>query len=209
MSAAYRLGAVVYHPKVEQIWHDFGGWFAEQGFPLAPVYFERYDDQVDALVAGELDTAWNTNLAHVQTLERTAGAADALAMRDTDRGWVSHIVALEASGLSSLEELRGRRVGFGDSDSPQAQILPVHALRAQGFDPERDFRATRLDRDVGKHGDPGELLFSMDIADPKLCEPMELEYVNAWVAFDPTGYADLIEAVAAGPAVVGAAEVVR
>jgi len=273
MSAAYRLGAVVYHPKVEQIWHDFGGWFAEQGFPLAPVYFERYDDQVDALVAGELDTAWNTNLAHVQTLERTAGAADALAMRDTDRGWVSHIVALESSGLSSLEELRGRRVGFGDSDSPQAQILPVHALRAQGFDPERDFRATRLDRDVGKHGDTGgaelaqlarvrsgeldacvvssvtldaierlgdaaglttvwrsppfhhccftvvgedprharlaELLFSMDIADPKLCEPMELEYVNAWVAFDPTGYADLIEAVAAGPAVVGAAEVVR
>ena len=27
--AAYRLGAVVYHPKVEQIWHEFSGWFAD------------------------------------------------------------------------------------------------------------------------------------------------------------------------------------
>ena len=48
-----------------------------------------------------------------------------------------------------------------------------------------------------------ELLLGMDAADPKLCEPMELEYVNAWVGFDPSGYKDLIAAVAAGPLVVG------
>jgi phosphonate transport system substrate-binding protein len=268
---AYRLGAVVYHPKVEQIWHDFGSWFGEQGFALAPRYFDRYEDQIDALEDGELEAAWNTNLAHVLTLERTGGRAGALAMRDTDRGWHSRIVTLAGSGIDSLVDLRGRRVGFGDADSPQAQILPVHALRAQGWDPERDFVATRLDRDVGKHGDTGgaelaqlarlrareldacvvssvtfdavermgdgselvtvwqsppfhhccftvvrddarherfaQLLFSMDAADPKLCEPMELEYVNRWVAFDAGGYRDLIEAVRAGPIVVGRAEV--
>jgi len=268
MSGGYRLGAVVYHPKVEQIWRDFGAWFAEQGFVLSPRYYERYDDQVDDLIAGRLDTAWNTNLAHVLTLQRTGGAAGALAMRDTDRGWHSRIVALAASGFQSLEDLRGRRVGFGDADSPQAQILPVHALRTQGWDPRRDFQAMRLDRDVGKHGDTGgaelaqlarvrageldacvisgvtydavegmgdasalatvwrsppfhhccftvldadapahahfaALLMSMDASDPKLCEPMELEYVNRWVPFDASGYADLIDAVRSGPVVVG------
>jgi ABC-type phosphate/phosphonate transport system substrate-binding protein len=271
MSAGYRLGAVVYHPKVEQIWHDFGAWFGEQGLALAPEFYERYEDQVDDLVAGRLDAAWNTNLAHVLTLQRTGDTAGALAMRDTDRGWHSRIVALAASGFSSLEDLRGRRVGFGDADSPQAQILPVHALRGQGWDPLRDFQATRLDRDVGKHGDTGgaelaqlarvrageldacvvssvtfdaiermgdasqlatvwrsppfhhccftvvrdhdrherfaELLFSMDAADPKLCEPMELEYVNRWLPFDDSGYDDLIDAVRAGPIVVGELEV--
>ena len=48
----------------------------------------------------------------------------------------------------------------------------------------------------------------MDAADPKLCEPMELEYVNRWVPFDPDGYGDLIEAVKAGAVVVGEVEVV-
>jgi phosphonate transport system substrate-binding protein len=270
--SGYRLGAVVYHPRVEQIWRDFGTWFGQQRFALAPRYYERYEDQLDALMAGELETAWNTNLAHVHTLQRSDGRAGALAMRDTDRGWHSRIVALARSGIASLEDLRGRRVGFGDADSPQAQILPGHALRAEGWDPERDFLATRLDRDVGKHGDTGgaelaqlarvragaldacvvssvtfdavermgdaselvtvwrsppfhhccftvlrgdprherfaQLLFSMDAADPKLCEPMELEYVNRWLPFDETGYRDLIEAVRAGPIVVGQPEVI-
>lgn len=267
MSEPYRLGAVVYHPKVEQIWTEFSAWLAARGLPLAPRYFDAYEDQVDALLAGELDAAWNTNLAHVQTLDRTGGTATALAMRDTDRGWRSLIVAL-ASGHRTLDDLRGARIGFGDADSPQAHILPVHALRAQGFDPDRDCRSSRLDRDVGKHGDTGgaelaqlarvrageldacvvsrvvldaverlgdaaglvtvwesppfhhccftvldgdrpehrrfaELLFAMDASDPKLCEPMELEYVNRWVAFDPSGYADLIAAVRDGPVLVG------
>jgi len=155
MAGPYRLGAVVYHPKVQEIWTAFSGWFAEQGLTLQPRYFDAYEDQVDALLDGGLDTAWNTNLAHVQVLERTGGSATALAMRDTDRGWRSLLVALGSSGLRTLEDLRGRRVGFGDCDSPQAQILPAHALRAQGFDPERDCEASRLDRDVGKHGDTG------------------------------------------------------
>jgi phosphonate transport system substrate-binding protein len=266
---AYRLGAVVYHPKVEQIWREFAGWLADRGRELEPVYFDRYDDQVGALLDGALDAAWNTNLAYVHTLRRSGGSARALAMRDTDLGWRSHLVTVAAAGHSCVDDLRGGRVGFGDADSPQAHILPVHALRAQGVDPDRDFVASRLDRDLGKHGDTGGaelaqlarlrageldacvvssvtldavgrlgdaaglavvwtsppfhhccftvagddvrhetfagLLFAMDATDPRLCEPMELEYVNRWVPFDASGYGDLITAVEAGPVVVGRA----
>jgi phosphonate transport system substrate-binding protein len=265
--SGYRLGAVVYHPKVEQIWEAFRGWFGEQGFALEPRFYERYEDQVADLLAGRLETAWNTNLAHVTVLRTAPDGTRALAMRDTDRGWRSLIVARSDAGLKSLEDLQGRSVGFGDADSPQAHILPVHALCVAGFDPARDCVASRLDRDLGKHGDTGgaelaqlarvrareldacvvssvtwdavgrlgersdlaevwssppfhhccftvvgdderherfrELLLSMDASDPKLCEPMELEYVNRWVDFDPSGYRDLIEAVDAGPVVVG------
>ena len=267
-TAPYRVGAVVYHPKVEQIWASFGEWFAEQGFPLDVRYSGSYDEQTEALLDGRLDTAWNTNLAHVQVLAREPDAG-ALAMRDTDRGWCSHIVALSDTPAAAPADLEGARVGFGDADSPQAHILPVHALREEGFDPREHFRCTRLDRDLGKHGDTGgaelaqlarvrageldasvvssvtldaihrlgdasdlrvvwtspafhhccftrlpgqkdeaharfsELLFAMDAADPKLCEPMELEYVNQWVGFDPDGYGQLVAALAAGPVVVG------
>jgi len=269
---SYRLGAVVYHPKVELIWEQFGQWFADQGLQLEVTYFDDYERQVDALIDDEIDTAWNTNLAYVMARERTGGALHAIAMRDTDLGWTSKIVVLPDSPLESLDDLRGKRVGFGDADSPQAHILPVHALRAQGFDPAENFVATRLDRDLGKHGDTGgaelaqlarlrageldgsvvssvtldavdrlgdsaelravwtspefphcnfsvldssgadhdqfkELLLSMDASDPKLCEPMELEYVNRWIDAQEDGYTDLIAAVEAGPVVVGESEV--
>jgi hypothetical protein len=64
---------------------------------------------------------------------------------------------------------------------------------------------------VVRDGDPrherfARLLFAMDATDPRLCEPMELEYVNRWLPFDASGYGDLIAAVAAGPVVVGRAE---
>jgi ABC-type phosphate/phosphonate transport system substrate-binding protein len=265
----YRVGAVVYHPNVRRIWEEFAAWFGDSGLAVEPRYFDRYEDQVDDLLGGGLETAWNTNLAHVLVLERTGGRADALAMRDTDRDWRSLLVVREDSGLRALDDLRGRRIGFGDADSPQAQIVPVHALRADGFDPDRDAVASRLDRDLGKHGDTGgaelaqlarvrsgeldacvvssltldavrglgdagalrevwssppfhhccftvvgddprharfrELLLSMDISDPKLCEPMELEHVNRWLPFDASGYDLLIAAVRAGPVVAGAA----
>jgi phosphonate transport system substrate-binding protein len=270
MTGGYRLGAVVYHTNVRRIWEAFGAWFGERGLALEPRYYERYEDQVAGLLTGKLDTAWNTNLAHVQVLRATHGNADALAMRDTDRGWRSLLVAREDSGLRTLEDLRGRRIGCGDADSPQAHIMPVHALRAEGFDPRGDCVATRLDRDVGKHGDTGaselaqlarvrpgeldacvvsgltldgvrrlrdsggvrelwasppfhhccftvvggderharfrELLLSMDIADPNLCEPMELEHVNRWLAFDASGYRELMAAVQAGPVIVGGSD---
>jgi phosphonate transport system substrate-binding protein len=263
----YLVGAVAYHPRVVSIWEDFRRWFRDRDFPLEYVLYSTYEAQVDALLNGEVDTAWNTNLAHVQTGLRVGKSCRGLAMRDTDRNWTS--LALVPTGTpNGVEALRGKRVGFGDSDSPQAWILPAHALRRQGVDPETDMTAERLDRDVGKHGDTGqaelmqvarlrageldacvvssvtydavarlgdaqglrvvwtsppfhhcnftvleesaadhdrfvELLLSMDAADPKLCEPMELEYVNRWVDVDLAGYRDLVDAVRAGPVAVG------
>jgi phosphonate transport system substrate-binding protein len=151
---SYRVGAVAYHPRVVTIWEDFRRWFGEQGLELDYVLYSTYEAQVDALVAREIDVAWNTNLAYVQTRERTGNACAALAMRDTDRDWTS-LALVPAGSLSGLQELKGKRVGFGDSDSPQAWILPAFAIRREGVDPETDLRAERLDRDVGKHGDTG------------------------------------------------------
>jgi phosphonate transport system substrate-binding protein len=150
----YRVGAVAYHPRVATIWEDFRRWFAGQGFALDYTLYATYDAQVHALLAGEIDAAWNTNLAYVQVSERSGVACRALAMRDTDRNWTSHAV-VPSGAATGLESLRGKRVGFGDSDSPQAWILPAFAMRREGLDPETDLQAERLDRDLGKHGDTG------------------------------------------------------
>jgi ABC-type phosphate/phosphonate transport system substrate-binding protein len=158
---AYRVGAVAYKADVVTIWEAFRRWFQERGFPLEYVLFATYGDQVRALAEGWIDVAWNTNLAYVESLRATGGRCRPIAMRDTDRNWTSHLIVPAGSPAVALgpDALRGRRVGFGDSDSPQAWILPAHALRRQGIDPLADLQAVRLDRDVGKHGDTGTAEF--------------------------------------------------
>ena len=246
---------------------------ASRGFALEPRYYERYEDQVEDLVAGRA----RHGVEH-EPRPRPHAAADR--RRRACAGDARHRPRL------AQPDRRARRLGHrarsticGAAASASAtptrrrrRSSPCTRCAAQGWDALRDFEATRLDRDVGKHGDTGgaelaqlarvrageldacvissvtfdaiermgdasglvtvwrsppfhhccftvvrdhrdherfaELLFSMDAADPKLCEPMELEYVNRWVPFDPDGYSDLIEAVKAGPVVVGEVEVV-
>lgn len=150
------LGAVSYDPKVVTIWEGFKRWFEAEGLPFDFVLYSNYERQVEAHLAGHVDVAWNSPLAWIEA-DRAARArgrtARAIAMRDTDRDLTSVIVVREGSGVSTLADLRGRAVGVGASDSPQATLIPLLHLAEAGLDPDRDVSVRRFDVLVGKHGD--------------------------------------------------------
>ena len=62
---------------------------------------------------------------------------------------------------------------------------------------------TVLDERAPRHYPFRTLLLSMDPADHKLCEPMARHSVNRWLPFQPGGYWQLIDALAAGPVIIG------
>src|SRR6185503_14867039 len=78
------VGAVAYTPNVVPIWDGMRDYFADSAAPMDFVLFSNYARQVDSLLNGTIDVAWNTNLAWVRTVMLTDGACRALAMRDTD-----------------------------------------------------------------------------------------------------------------------------
>lgn len=150
------IGAVAYDPRVVPIWEGMRDFYREAGLPIDYVLYSNYNRQVEALLAGHIDIGWNTNLAWVKVFHRTGGACRALAMRDVDADFKSVFVAREDSGVSRLEDARGKRLALGSADSGQAAILPVHYLQEAGVDPDRDCaRVLRFNLDVGKHGDTG------------------------------------------------------
>jgi phosphonate transport system substrate-binding protein len=162
MSNTIWVGAVAYNPKVVTIWEGMRRYFHEEAhLPVEVVLFQSYEAQVLALLAqpGEtvprIDIAWNTNLAYLQADEWSAHGCRAIAMRDTDLGWMTKIVAATGSAISTLADLRNRTLALGSRDSGHAAILPVHFLEQQGMREGRDYRALRFDSDVGKHGDTG------------------------------------------------------
>lgn len=154
--AALTVAAVAYDPKVVTIWQGLRKHLREEaGLDAEVVLFLHYRAQVEALLAGRVDVAWNTNLAHVQSEAWSEGAVRALCMRDTDAGWTTRLLALAGGPVRRVEDLRGRTLALGSRDSGHAALLPVHDLARIGLRAEDDYRVVRFDTDVGTHGDTG------------------------------------------------------
>jgi ABC-type phosphate/phosphonate transport system substrate-binding protein len=146
------LGAVAYDPKVVTIWDGFKAFFVAAGLPFDYVLYTNYERQVEAHLRGEIDVAWNSPLAWLQAeaaAARVGRRAEAVAMRDTDRDLTSVILVRAADAITGIADLRGRRVGVGAGDSPQATLIPLGELAEAGVQVE----AVRHDVLVGKHGD--------------------------------------------------------
>jgi phosphonate transport system substrate-binding protein len=162
MNKTIWLGAVAYTPKVVTIWEGMRNYFHEEAhLPVEIVLFQSYEAQVMALLAQpgdavpRIDIAWNTNLAYLQADEWSGHACRPVAMRDTDLGWMTKIVAVSGGPISTVADLKHRTLALGSRDSGHAAILPVHFLEQQGMIEGRDYRTLRFNSDLGKHGDTG------------------------------------------------------
>jgi phosphonate transport system substrate-binding protein len=162
MSKPIWVGAVAYNPKVVTIWEGMRRYFHDEAhLPIEVVLFQSYEAQVIALLSQpgdslpRIDIAWNTNLAYLQADEWSRNRCRPVAMRDTDLGWMTKIVAATGRPISALADLKNRTLALGSRDSGHAAILPVHFLEQQGMREGRDYRTLRFNSDVGKHGDTG------------------------------------------------------
>ncbi|MEO8084437.1 MAG: phosphate/phosphite/phosphonate ABC transporter substrate-binding protein, partial [Ardenticatenales bacterium] len=139
--------------KVVTIWEIIKAFFEDHDTPMDFVFYSNYGLLVTALLDGGVDIAWNSPLAWVDTVRRTDGECRAIAMRDTDRDRVSHIVVRADGPVATLADLRGRTIAVGASDSPQATLIPLGQLVRAGLTPGEDVKVQRHDVLVGKHGD--------------------------------------------------------
>ncbi len=149
---AFVVGAVAYDPKVVTIWNGFRDWFLRHDFPFDYLLYSHYERQVEDLVDGQIDAAWNSPLAWVRARrlgEASGKKVTAVAMRDTDRDLTSIVVVRADSPYQSIQDLRGKVVGFGAVDSPQATLLPLAYLQNAGV----EVKARRFEVGVGLHGD--------------------------------------------------------
>jgi len=150
------MGAVAYDPKVVTIWTGFQQYFERHGLAFDYVLYSSYERQVEAHFSGDIQVAWNSPLAWLQS-ERIAEAlgrrAEAICMRDTDRDLTSVVVVRTGGGVQNIGDLKGKRVAVGANDSPQATLIPLSYLASEGLQPEADFDVVPFDRAAGKHGD--------------------------------------------------------
>lgn len=120
-----------YAPLVELLSQQLGA-------PVEYVPVTDYGAAVQALVAGKVDFAWLGGFTHVQA--RSMSDVVPLVMRDIDREFHSVFIAGADSGITKVEQLRGRTFAFGSKSSTSGHLMPRHFLLDEhGIDPDRDF----------------------------------------------------------------------
>jgi phosphonate transport system substrate-binding protein len=153
MQPMLRVGAVAYDAKVVTIWEGFKSYFDAHGTSIDFVLYSNYDAQVDALLNGTIEVAWNSPLAWVKAQTLSEGRCQALAMRDSDRDLTTKILVRKNSGILDVAKLKGKILAVGALDSPQATLIPLFFLASNGLEPGKEFEVHHHNVMVGKHGD--------------------------------------------------------
>jgi phosphonate transport system substrate-binding protein len=121
--------------------------FQQQGIELDWVLYSSYDALVEAFATREIDIAWNGPISYVKIKQRLNDPCRVVAMRDVDVNFTTQFFTRRDSSITSLEDLKGKRLALGSRSSAQAGLLPYYFLKQQGLDPQRDLAACTFTED--------------------------------------------------------------
>jgi len=132
-----RLGGAA-SPTYISVFRGLQAHFLRHGIALDWVLYSDYDALVEAFVRREIDLAWNAPLAYVKIKRRLEEPCQVVAMRDVDVNFTTHFITHASSGITTVRDLKGKRVALGSRASMQAGLLPYYFLQQLGLDPAHD-----------------------------------------------------------------------
>lgn len=112
---------------------------SEIGMKIEFTPVSDYAAVVEALASKKLDMAWLGGFTFVQARLRT-GNANPIIQREEDRVFTSKFIAHAASGINSLNDLKGRNFSFGSVSSTSGHLMPRYFLQQNKLNPEKDFK---------------------------------------------------------------------
>ena len=109
----------------------------ETGMSVRYVPQADYAAVVTSFKQGDIHLVWYGALTGVQA-RINVPEADAIAHRPRDGEFHSVFVAAPGSGISSLDDLRGKSVTFGSESSTSGHLMPRYYLSQAGVDTETE-----------------------------------------------------------------------
>ena len=104
-----------------------------------------YDGTIQGLLGGTLDYAELGASAYAKVYLENAEAVEPILttiQTDGSTGYRAVMVARKDSGMTKLEDMKGKKLGFADPDSTSGYLVPVTSLPADlGGTPVKDFFA--------------------------------------------------------------------
>jgi phosphonate transport system substrate-binding protein len=127
--------------ELMRIYTPFARYLAKElGMPVQFTPVVDYAATVEGLAAKKLDLVWYGGFTSVQAVRRTNGTARRLVLRQEDAEFKSVFVAGPGSGITRLQDLKGKTFTFGSVGSTSGHLMPRYFLLQAGINPERDMK---------------------------------------------------------------------
>ena len=111
----------------------------ELGMKVQFVPVSDYAAVVTALNADQIDMAWLGGFTFVQASQR--GKVVPLVQREEDSRFTSKYIVNADSGISKLQQLKGKSFAFGSASSTSGHLMPRYFLQKQHIKPETFFKS--------------------------------------------------------------------
>lgn len=112
----------------------------ETGMKVIFTPVNDYPAAVEALVNKKIDLVWLGGSTFVQAKIRSKNGVVPLLQRQEDTDFKSVFITRVGSGITKLQDLKGKTVSFGSPSSTSGHLMPRKFLMEVGLEPERDFR---------------------------------------------------------------------
>lgn len=99
-----------------------------------------YAAAVEALVNKKVDLAWFGGFTFVQASVRSGGKVIPLVQREEDEKFRSVFITDANSGITKLEDLKGKTLSFGSASSTSGHLMPRSFLLAAKINPDLDLK---------------------------------------------------------------------
>lgn len=146
-------------PKLTPIYEHLGKLIGDAiGCNVQVFVTTSYNAEIEAMRNGKLEFAEFGPLGYVlahQVAKAEAVATFGNAENKPDTYWAS-LVTWPASGIKTVEDIRGHSFAFSDPASTSGHLFPAYGLRKAGLDPDKDIRAIY----AGSHTSSFEALYN-------------------------------------------------
>lgn len=115
------------------------------GIPVRLFFAADYLGVQQAFAAKQLEASYMSPAAYAGTWMDTNGGVEPLLVTkeaDGSTSYVSVMYVRADSGITSLEEMRGKAMGWADPNSASGYLIPRAEMRAQGINPDQFFGRT-------------------------------------------------------------------
>jgi phosphonate transport system substrate-binding protein len=99
-----------------------------------------YAAAVETVVNKKIDLAWFGGFTFVQANVRSGGKILPLVQREEDEKFRSVFITDAKSGISKLEDLKGKTLSFGSQSSTSGHLMPRSFLLAAKVNPDADLK---------------------------------------------------------------------
>jgi phosphonate transport system substrate-binding protein len=129
--------------QLQRKFKPLGEYLAQRiGAKVEFVPVTDYAASVEALVNGKLDLVWFGGFTFVQARIRSNDGVIPIVQRVEDEQFKSVFITRTDSGITKLEDLKGKTFSFGSPSSTSGHLMPRSFLLQAKVDPDKDMRVS-------------------------------------------------------------------